>query len=1017
MKTNSSQFTGQRGSALSTVLLMSTVAIILLGSYMKTAIFESKAIVSDDANDQAKRAAESLANYGAAQVIYHFHQDPLVALQEWTNRVLEVPGTVRDHITQGNFELTSFKVSVGPVMERFEPRFIDPMNSANLDDPLKGRQILVNTFYVYAEATVNTMGRSITRYAELPIQLRDASFFSNAIYYNMDMELMPENRMTINGPIYANGDLYLSAGSELNIEGSISAAGKLLHGVKLFDGDKYWRAMGNIDIANPFGEMVSMKRPNGSGRDDPQDWIDHHPDNAETWLEDATRAWGGLVMDRAHNIPKINLAGYKPYVPDNPATPENERMNHSYAFIEPVLPTSHRFYKGEQIRSEKIAWKAGLILKYDWYRGITAHTYKLNASGARVLDSEGNAELVEVKLPAGLIGDANYKMDAIESDAVIEPFRRLYKQTYKTVEVPVYETEIQYTDHSVVEEIAAIESQYGSMVEYYSSLGASDNVIDSSSETPDPEVLAAEWVETQKNTVYAKDPDSDGWYTTSEELYVTDTAGENVQATDAEGNLLFSSKSVLDIYYHLVESGFYDFRQGWSSSSKSMQAIYLDVDRLRQLISDGDTDYSPEAWSVDYTESQPAPDQTPADLIAVMDQYAYNFDDEWDWYEGWTYDSSQWQEWDFEDWQYAIWWTEEGWYESDAYTEYVERYDVAMHELYYSKKYTSWNHTAYVEARDQAREIAGYDEWRAEKDALFAALSNWVAVVNHLLRPNLPAFDPGHDWNGIVYFEYPYNDFFLAPQNEKLVRTSSSWTGLVLINGQDLPTRNNGPHGFSFATNLPLYLVGSYNADGDLSTGSATDYESGEVPAMLAADTFTVLSLDFADKAPIPATDEERTNFRPTGRRQSPLTTDYALSYRSYLYADQPVEISAGLIAGITPTIPMQYSSTVKQSGGVHNLIRYMQHWGRDSNNPTKVLFRGSMVVLYENMVHTHPIGTDYKKYYYPPERTIGYNRLFKEGKFPPGTPKGRSYRKESLTFPTFEEYYQKTKNIPQMLM
>ena len=206
----------KQGSTLALVMIATSVAVLLLGSYMSTAVFESKSIVSNEAVKDAERAAESLANYGAAQVIHHFHQDPLYALQHWTNRTLDLPENVRDYITQSSFQIDGLKISVGPTASSFEERFIDPLDRYNIDDPLKGRMVLANTFSVLAEATVHHSGKSITRYAELPIQLRDSPFFSNAIFYNMDMELMPQTLMNIHGPVYGNGDIYLSTAEGLN---------------------------------------------------------------------------------------------------------------------------------------------------------------------------------------------------------------------------------------------------------------------------------------------------------------------------------------------------------------------------------------------------------------------------------------------------------------------------------------------------------------------------------------------------------------------------------------------------------------------------------------------------------------------------------------------------------------------------------------------------------------------------------------------------------------------------------
>lgn len=74
--------------------------------------------------------------------------------------------------------------------------------------------------------------------------------------------------------------------------------------------------------------------------------------------------------------------------------------------------------------------------------------------------------------------------------------------------------------------------------------------------------------------------------------------------------------------------------------------------------------------------------------------------------------------------------------------------------------------------------------------------------------------------------------------------------GVQLINARRLPNPTGSP-GFTIATNAPIYLVGSYNSDGNYATGSnilstgADDYaekDEYEVPAALFCDTFTALS-------------------------------------------------------------------------------------------------------------------------------------------------------------------------------
>jgi hypothetical protein len=209
-------------------------------------------------------------------------------------------------------------------------------------------------------------------------------------------------------------------------------------------------------------------------------------------------------------------------------------------------------------------------------------------------------------------------------------------------------------------------------------------------------------------------------------------------------------------------------------------------------------------------------------------------------------------------------------------------------------------------------------------------------------------FDPATEWNGIVYVSH----------------ANHARGGVRLVNGRQVPNRpthaNGNTAGFTLATDAPLYVLGHYNADGQIESDGdrirLPDTET-EPPAGLAADAVTILSAAWSD-----------------------ANSDQGLSQR----IAQPTEIAAALLTGIVPT---NKHGNGTYSGGVENLPRLLENW-----SGVRLGYRGSMVVLYESERATEPWGSS--SVYHPPNRVWGFNALFASGVLPPGTPNSRTYRR-----------------------
>jgi hypothetical protein len=251
----------------------------------------------------------------------------------------------------------------------------------------------------------------------------------------------------------------------------------------------------------------------------------------------------------------------------------------------------------------------------------------------------------------------------------------------------------------------------------------------------------------------------------------------------------------------------------------------------------------------------------------------------------------------------------------------------------------------------------------------------------------LPEHQPSEWWNGIVYVDFPQKGSH-ASRDDNVNPAHSGW-GVKATNAGVIPNPSFGHsddiYGMTLATNQMLYIEGNYNADGDHSTGSATESDAAgdyakqghEAPAALVADSITFLSQNWNDA-------------NSNKSRDSRIAAD--------------TEISAAILTG---NVPSGKSGSNSYSGGVENFPRFLEKWsGKD------LLLRGSIVALFESEVGTRRFG--YSDVYKPPNRNWGFHSKFAEGYLPPGTLNTRRYRAvdfEMLDKTTYEEYVERIKS------
>jgi len=224
-------------------------------------------------------------------------------------------------------------------------------------------------------------------------------------------------------------------------------------------------------------------------------------------------------------------------------------------------------------------------------------------------------------------------------------------------------------------------------------------------------------------------------------------------------------------------------------------------------------------------------------------------------------------------------------------------------------------------------------------------------------------------WNGIIYFQFPQDtsdvkgeDGVQISEDElglRLKNATASGSGTSYVPGIPKPSWSSET-GTTIATNNTMYIYGNYNADGNSSTGSNTAIDNSNEPAAsIIADSITFLSPAWVDSKSM-------------------------LSYSSNRVASTFTEVSAAVISGIVPT---NSDANKCRSGAVNNFPRFLENF---SNKTLR--YRGSMVVLYESELGCENFSTGI--YYNPPTRNWGFNTLFENGIYPPGTPNIRTYKR-----------------------
>lgn len=231
MKTKS--LSSQHGGAFITVLGFSLILLMLVASVLKYSGSERKLNNREKIHFEARLAAEAISEYGIAQVKNILEKSSTFTDSTWSDSdtKLFVPkGTYAGKIeTPPDSFWTGSKVvkstgaedqkplmHVGKILDMADGglTYIDPLNPDNDNDPLKGKRVFRYSLDILSRATTtDTVSGTLTNYMQQSFVIRAAPLFSNAIYYNMDLELQPGPVFTVTGSTHANGRMFIRSAS------------------------------------------------------------------------------------------------------------------------------------------------------------------------------------------------------------------------------------------------------------------------------------------------------------------------------------------------------------------------------------------------------------------------------------------------------------------------------------------------------------------------------------------------------------------------------------------------------------------------------------------------------------------------------------------------------------------------------------------------------------------------------------------------------------------------------------
>lgn len=360
-----------RGSALVTVVILTTIMAILTASMLRYTITERRGNERNRVILRAKNMSESISAYAAEQIttkLYRLRSASPIAFMTGSNAIYLPPVSFLQaadstYTSGSNMEVyAGLTGSTGLV-------FIDP--STDPTNPNAGLQVNTANVPIIAKATARHSALGlIPSYSQLNLAVDFVPLFQFAVFYNMDMEIWPGADMILSGPVHCNGEL--SARSATGFTANVQftervSSSKGFYAESIRQGT-WINNTGGTDAGPGGNGPLRFQHSSTAVVTDIQSsggvWRDHkYGGSTETTTTQnnfkvfATTSYGLNLRTSVHGVTPLVLPGVSNYSKVNLAsTPEDDR-NNGRQVIEPPLSTDTA-----SLKETKISRKAGLYI-------------------------------------------------------------------------------------------------------------------------------------------------------------------------------------------------------------------------------------------------------------------------------------------------------------------------------------------------------------------------------------------------------------------------------------------------------------------------------------------------------------------------------------------------------------------------------------------------------------------------------------------------------------------------------
>ncbi|MCH6256023.1 pilus assembly PilX N-terminal domain-containing protein [Puniceicoccaceae bacterium K14] len=377
----------KEGSTLIVSVLILTLLGAIYASIITTGMTERRMNIRHEARLEAQAAAESLVEYGFAQLQHHFSQETNLNASLFDTNGSDSLNLPPDSYFGSRVDTNSLEIVGGVITTNSANTYIDPSDPLNTNDPMKGKRVTTKEVTVYGKASVTPYNGAnpITSYVSQTFEVRDSPLFTHAIFYNLDLDIHPGPRMDIHGPVHTNGKLRLNASSGLYFHDQVTTAEGLYHEYEHVS-TKSW---GDIYFKDSTGNFKSMKNTHTSDLNEVLDssyniegaFLDS--DLGDDFRATASLLWEGNLMTSLHGVSNYQPVQFSEYKRDDSSTSDYDPINTGHDLIEPLDSSN----SNTSIESQKMAGKAGLYFKWDTSTG-TLDAYDGDGNSLGISDLE-----------------------------------------------------------------------------------------------------------------------------------------------------------------------------------------------------------------------------------------------------------------------------------------------------------------------------------------------------------------------------------------------------------------------------------------------------------------------------------------------------------------------------------------------------------------------------------------------------------------------------------------------------